>query len=136
MISGIHHVNILVPDGTLDQATEFYSDTLGLESAPVPELQKGTILWFNLTPDGSQQIHVNLGPNPELDSQRHACLRVSSLDELQTLQKRILAHQESGGPAAPMDVDRLGMCSGPTGEEYPRRFFARDFAGNRLEFSV
>lgn len=45
MISGIHHVNILVPDGTLDQATEFYSDTLGLESAPVPELQKGTILW-------------------------------------------------------------------------------------------
>jgi hypothetical protein len=29
-----------------------------------------------------------------------------------------------------------GKNSGAEGVEYPTRFFARDFAGNRLEFSV
>jgi hypothetical protein len=46
MISGIAHVNITIPKDTLDHAQEFYGTTLGLISAPVPELQKGTILWY------------------------------------------------------------------------------------------
>lgn len=46
MISGIAHINLTIPQGTLDQAEEFYGTTLGLTSAPVPELQKGTILWY------------------------------------------------------------------------------------------
>lgn len=45
MISGIAHVNLTVTPGTLEHAEEFYAKTLGLVSAPVPELQKGTILW-------------------------------------------------------------------------------------------
>jgi catechol 2,3-dioxygenase-like lactoylglutathione lyase family enzyme len=48
MISGITHVNLPIPEGTLDQAEEFYGTTLGLTSSPVPELQKGTILWYFL----------------------------------------------------------------------------------------
>lgn len=45
MISGIAHVNLTVTPGTLEHAEEFYVKTLGLVSAPVPELQKGSILW-------------------------------------------------------------------------------------------
>jgi hypothetical protein len=45
MISGIAHINLTIPEGTLGHALEFYGTTLGLVSAPVPELQKGTILW-------------------------------------------------------------------------------------------
>lgn len=46
MISGIAHINLPIPQGTLAQAEEFYGTTLGLTSSPVPELQKGTILWY------------------------------------------------------------------------------------------
>jgi hypothetical protein len=45
MITGIAHINLLVPEGTLDRAEAFYGKTLGLTSAPVPHLQKGTLLW-------------------------------------------------------------------------------------------
>jgi catechol 2,3-dioxygenase-like lactoylglutathione lyase family enzyme len=46
MISGIAHINLTIPQDTLEQAKEFYGTTLGLTSAPVPEAQKGTILWY------------------------------------------------------------------------------------------
>lgn len=45
MISGLAHVNLTVPAGTLDQANAFYGDTLGLTARPVPQLQKGTLAW-------------------------------------------------------------------------------------------
>ncbi|PWY91486.1 glyoxalase family protein [Aspergillus sclerotioniger CBS 115572] len=137
MITGLAHVNILVPEGTLDLAEDFYTNTLGLPSAPVPHLQKGTLMWFNLTPDGSQQIHVAFGKNRELDSRRHACLRVGSPEALVTLQQRIWEHHQRGGAAAPLHADQPGeQNSGAKGVEYPDRFFARDYAGNRLEFTL
>ena len=33
-------------------------------------------------------------------------------------------------------ADSLLVAVGAKGVEYPQRFFARDFAGNRLEFSL
>lgn len=45
MIIGIHHINLLVPEGTLDDAIEFYANTLGLTPTPVPHLQVGRIAW-------------------------------------------------------------------------------------------
>jgi 4-hydroxyphenylpyruvate dioxygenase-like putative hemolysin len=45
MITGLAHVNLLVPPGTLDQANEFYGQTLGLQPIPVPQLQKGKLAW-------------------------------------------------------------------------------------------
>jgi 4-hydroxyphenylpyruvate dioxygenase-like putative hemolysin len=45
MITGIAHVNLLVPAGTLDQAEEFYSGVLGFTRIPVPQLQRGTLAW-------------------------------------------------------------------------------------------
>jgi hypothetical protein len=55
---------------------------------------------------------------------------------LNTQQKRIIAHFEKGGEDAPLAVDQIGETSGPKTAEYPTRFFARDFSGNRLEFSL
>ena len=46
MISGIAHVNLLVPPGTLDQANAFYGETLGLSAREVPSLQKGSLAWY------------------------------------------------------------------------------------------
>lgn len=46
MISGIAHINLSIPRDTLEQAEEFYGTTLGLTPSPVPEFQKGTILWY------------------------------------------------------------------------------------------
>ncbi|TVY39867.1 hypothetical protein LOCC1_G004306, partial [Lachnellula occidentalis] len=134
MITGIAHVNILVPAGTLDRAEEFYAGTLGFTSIPVPELQKGSLKWFDIVP-GGQQIHVALGTN-EPKSPRHPCFKVESPDALLKLQTRIYEHAQSGKEAAPLEADKPGESSGNKGVEYPSRFFARDYAGNRLEFSL
>ena len=45
MLTGIAHVNLTVPAGTLHQAEAFYGDTLGMQSVPVPALQKNTLRW-------------------------------------------------------------------------------------------
>ncbi|KAL4891433.1 putative glyoxalase family protein [Aspergillus ambiguus] len=136
MITGIAHTNLLVPEGTLEAAYEFYVGTLGLTAIPVPELQRDTTAWFNITADGSQQIHIAFGAN-EADSPRHPCLRISSLEALQELRQRIWDHHVRGGAAAPMEADKPGEeISGETTAEYPTRFFARDYAGNRIEFSL
>lgn len=45
LITGIAHVNLLVPEGTLDQARAFYGKTLGFDIVPVPVLQKETLAW-------------------------------------------------------------------------------------------
>lgn len=45
MISGIAHINLLVPHGTLDEAEEFYSGVLGFTRVTVPALQKDRLAW-------------------------------------------------------------------------------------------
>ncbi|RMY08971.1 hypothetical protein D0867_08865 [Hortaea werneckii] len=153
MISGLAHVNILVPPGTLEQADQFYGETLGLKPREVPKLQKNSLRWFDIG-DSGQQVHVALGMN-ETKSSRHPCFKIESPDALLQLRQRIWEHFTSGGPAAPQEADRPGdkdsgrcprpMCcfvlgltdgAGAQGVEYPSRFFARDYAGNRLEFSL
>ncbi|KAJ5915519.1 hypothetical protein N7466_011452 [Penicillium verhagenii] len=111
MIQGIAHVNITVHPGTLDDAQEFYSSTLGLSPAPVPELQRGTILWFDIGSSG-QQIHVNEGPTDPTHT-RHPCFKLGSTEELETIKKGIHDHHVRGGPSAPMAADQPGaMDSG------------------------
>ncbi|KAI0407130.1 hypothetical protein F4802DRAFT_612215 [Xylaria palmicola] len=138
MITGLHHINLVVPPDTLDDAAAFYGTTLGLTSRPVPALQKGTLLWFDIGTSG-QQVHVAFG-QPEdfaFDSRRHPCFRVADGEQLLELQRKVHAHLERGGPGAPRTADRPGdENSGAQGAEYPQRFFARDYAGNRLEFTL
>ncbi|GAB1737289.1 hypothetical protein NU219Hw_g1215t3 [Hortaea werneckii] len=135
MISGLAHVNILVPPGTLEQADQFYGETLGLKPREVPKLQKNSLRWFDIG-DSGQQVHVALGTN-ETKSSRHPCFKIESPDALLQLRQRIWEHFTNGGAAAPQEADRPGdKDSGAQGVEYPSRFFARDYAGNRLEFSL
>ncbi|KAI9924276.1 hypothetical protein ASPWEDRAFT_42707 [Aspergillus wentii DTO 134E9] len=134
MISGIAHVNLLVPAGTLPEANKFYVETLGLIASPVPAAIKETTAWFNIGESG-QQIHIAFGNN-EHKSTRHPCLRVGSVDDLLKVQRRIYEHHLAGDSAAPQEADKPGESSGEKGVEFPSRFFARDYAGNRLEFSL
>ena len=48
MFAGLAHVNLTVPEGTLDLANEFYANTLGLTPRPVPALQKDTLAWYDI----------------------------------------------------------------------------------------
>ncbi|KAK3348237.1 hypothetical protein B0H65DRAFT_423107, partial [Neurospora tetraspora] len=135
-------VNILVPPSTLHHATLFYGTTLSLTSRPVPSLQAGTLAWFDISSSG-QQLHVAIG-RPDVDftpearqAKRHPCFRGENAEKLRELQERIWEHYKRGGEGAPMQCDEPGSVeSGAQGVEYPTRFFARDFAGNRLEFSL
>ncbi|KAJ5902281.1 hypothetical protein N7495_002809 [Penicillium taxi] len=135
MITGIAHVNLAVPPGTLDQAEEFYAGTLGLTSTPVPVAQEGTIKWFNIGSSG-QQIHISHGTTDPVH-RRHPCFHIPSREELEKLKQLVYDHHIRGGPAAPMESDKPGeVNSGAKGVEYRPRFFARDFSGNLLEFST
>lgn len=138
MITGIHHVNLVVPPSTLPAAEAFYGTTLGLTSRPVPAAQVDSLAWFDVGTSG-QQVHIAFGKAEDFSftSSRHPCFRVGSGEELLRLRQRIWEHFERGGEGAPQAADKPGEASsGSQGKEYPQRFFARDFAGNRLEFSV
>ncbi|KAL1900561.1 hypothetical protein Sste5346_002284 [Sporothrix stenoceras] len=142
-ITGIAHVNLVVPRDTLDAAHAFYGDTLGFTSVPVPALQRGSLAWFNIVDQpGSQQIHIAFGREFDFQgdataSSRHPCFQVPSQEALQALQQRVWAHHQAGTAGAPKACDQPGdESSGAKGVEYPTRFFARDYAGNRLEFSL
>ncbi|KAK3677154.1 hypothetical protein LTR78_002692 [Recurvomyces mirabilis] len=126
---------MLVPLGTMPHAKDFYTNTLGLTSRTVPAAQKDSLAWFDIGSSG-QQVHIAHGPEGEKSS-RHPCFRIESPEKLIELRQRIWEHYERGGEAAPREADKPGAVnSGSQGVEYPQRFFARDFAGNRLEFSL
>lgn len=92
----------------------------------------------------------------EPKSSRHPCFKLESPEALLELRQRIWDHHQNGGAAAPKEADKPGEADsgtlqtqklaahecayrdelGSKGVEYPQRFFARDYAGNRLEFSL
>ena len=84
MIAGIAHVNLIIPDGSLEQATEFYGSTLGLTPRKVPEGQRHRVAWFDIGSSG-QQVHIAYGPN-EKESPRHPCFKLESPEKLVELQ--------------------------------------------------
>ncbi|EXJ83406.1 hypothetical protein A1O1_07029 [Capronia coronata CBS 617.96] len=132
MITGLAHINLTVPQGTLSAATEFYGNTLGLTQRPVPSLQKDRLAWFDIIPseekkkakensnglDGShpsppyQQLHIAFGPAVEFlkenQSSRHPCFRLASPEALLELRQRIWDHFLRGGEGAPREADEPG----------------------------
>ena len=106
MISGLAHVNMLVPRGTLDQANSFYGDTLGLKSRSVPQHMVGNLAWFDIG-DSGQQIHIAFGTN-EPKSSRHPCFKLESPDALLKLRQRVWDHHVKGGESAPKEADEPG----------------------------
>ncbi len=112
MITGLAHVNLVVPQDTLAAAHAFYGDTLGLVSVPVPALQRGRLAWFNIA-DSGQQVHVAFGRPVDFDdhtakSARHPCFRIAEPEALLALQRRIWKHFEGGGDGAPRECDVPG----------------------------
>ncbi len=128
MISGIHHINLVVPPSTLSHATSFYAHTLGLTPRPVPAHRTATLAWFDIGSSG-QQVHIAFGTPQDFTgdySSRHVCFRVGSVEELSSLRERVWAHFQRGGEGAPVQADEPGEgSSGDQGVEYPTRFFAR-----------
>lgn len=129
-ITGIAHINLIVPEGSLPLAKEFYGGTLGLKPRPVPSKQQGTLAWFDIG-DSGQQVHIAFGP-VEVESRRHPCFQLPSPEALVALQRKIWDHYLRKDQSAPRQADEPGnVNSGSQGSEYPTRFFARDFAGKR-----
>ncbi|KAK5942822.1 hypothetical protein PMZ80_005388 [Knufia obscura] len=144
LISGLHHVNIQVPPQTLHIASQFYAGTLGLTQTPAPDSMKAHLAWFDMGSSG-QQIHITsqfhldqAQMKAQSESPRHLCFKILSEDKLDQLQERIWQLYKTGGESAPVHCDDPAQTAsgriGPKG--FPKRFFARDYAGNRLEFSL
>lgn len=143
-ISGLHHVNLLVPPHTLHLAQTFYADVLGLKPAIVPSCAKAHLAWFNIGNSG-QQIHITsqhylsqAQMKAQAESPRHPCFKIPTEEKLDMLQRVIWRLYEVGGEGAPVYCDEVGEDNAGQGAagEFPKRFFARDYAGNRLEFSL
>jgi hypothetical protein len=102
-------------------------------------------------------IKIHIAPErgthaPYPTSSRHPCFTLESADLLLELQQRIWDHHKEGSPSAALECDepgkadsgskvstlcpRASVLTSEQGVEYPTRFFARDFAGNRLEFAA
>ena len=113
----IQHVNIMVED--LAAADTFYSEVLGLERLPTPEL--GFPAQFYAFA-GDQELHVN-----QLDDGRperaHYCLRVDSFSEVF---RRMRDH-------GVLEIDTWGKVRRlPTGT---MQLFVRDPSGNLIELA-
>ncbi len=113
----IHHVNIMVDD--LAAADEFYSDVLGLERNPTPDL--GFPAQF-FAINAEQEIHVNelADVRPE---RAHFCVRVADFNE--TFRRAL----ELGI----IETDTWGRVRRLPGGAM--QLFVRDPAGNLIEIS-
>lgn len=107
MIVGLAHVNLIVPEGTMAQANEFYGDVLGLSPRPVPSLQKDSLAWFDIGSSG-QQVHVACRGTGETESPRHPCFKLGSPEELIDLQRKVFAHYERKTASSPRSADKPG----------------------------
>ena len=109
MIVGLAHVNLIVPSGTLEQANEFYAETLGLSARPVPSLQKDRLAWFDIGNSG-QQVHIAFGTE-EIQSPRHPCFKIESPEALLQLQRKVFEHYEKQTPSSPLTADKPGEAN-------------------------
>lgn len=109
----VAHVNLSVDD--VEAARRFYGEVLGFEAAPRPADAGRAGCWFSL---GSCELHVSLEPGADnAGSKRHVAFEV---EDLAAVRARLSSHGVPLEEARPIP----GM----------ERFFARDPAGNRLEF--
>lgn len=115
-ISGLHHVQICVPEGAEDAAREFYCGLLGLEEIAKPEALRGRGgLWLDL---GDRQLHI--GTEGEVDrsaTKAHVAYEVRGLGEWKD-------HLAAAGVRIEESVAIPGFD----------RFEFRDPFGNRVEF--
>ena len=129
LITGLAHINILVPAETLPLARAFYGETLGLTPRDVPSHRKHDLAWFDIGTSG-QQVHVALGPAKEALSSRHPCFKLGGPEELLELRRRVWEHFERKVEGGPMEADRPGAES--SGQYLPMHLIRRAHADTRL----
>jgi catechol 2,3-dioxygenase-like lactoylglutathione lyase family enzyme len=107
------HVNLSIDD--VEAARRFYGEVLSLEAAPRPADAGRPGCWFRL---GDAELHLSLESGADnASSKRHVAFETEALDRLRALLE-----------AANVPLEEARPITGV------RRFFARDPAGNRLEF--
>jgi catechol 2,3-dioxygenase-like lactoylglutathione lyase family enzyme len=115
VLSRVAHVNLSIDD--VEAARRFYGKLLGLEAAPRPDDAGRPGCWFRL---GPVELHLSIEAGADnARSKRHVAFEVADLDGLR-------AHLAAAGVPVEEGRPMPGV----------RRFFARDPAGNRLEFYV
>lgn len=139
LISNLDHINLQVPPHTLPLARLFYTTTLTLPETPSPAPY---LAWFTLG-SSAHTLHISaqyaLTPaqqKAQTESPRHLCFKIDSEEKLRALQERVWRHYEAGGPGAPVYCDEMDVVREKKADGFPVRFFARDYAGNRLEFTL
>ncbi len=115
MLSGIHHIQLAMPEGLEDQARAFYGRLLGLSEVekPAPLAARGGV-WFA---QGSLRVHLGIETPFHPATKAHPAFMVEQID---TLSDRLA----SAGVDVRWDTDLTGY----------RRFYAPDPFGNRIEF--
>jgi catechol 2,3-dioxygenase-like lactoylglutathione lyase family enzyme len=115
-VSRIHHVNVVIPVGTTEQAVAFYGRVLGLTHVPRPgedEPQSTSGAWFDVAP--RMQVHIS-----ERDGEPHPDAHFGIVvDDFDGVRQRL------AGAGAPW-TDQEPLFDG-------RRGFTRDPAGDRIE---
>ena len=116
----LQHVSLPVPGSAelLAEARRFYSDILGLEEIPRPDVFPGAGIWYAA---GDQELHLfsePTGVTANSQSRRHPCFEVDDMDGLR-------AHLDASGVTT---RDHDGEIPGRP------RFFALDPFENTLEF--
>ena len=115
LLRRVAHVNLSVDD--VEAARRFYGEILGLDPAPRPADAGRAGCWFRL---GAVELHVSLEAGADnARSKRHVAFEVADLEAARARLTQAGAQVEEARPIPGM-----------------RRFFARDPAGNRLEFYV
>lgn len=115
--TGIHHVQLALPEGAEAVARHSYGGVLGWTELPKPTyLAARGGLWYRV---GSQEFHLGIEPEFQPARKAHPAILVDDLDGL----RRRLTDE---GVQTVDDQPLPGY----------RRFYARDPFGNRLEFLV
>ncbi len=115
MITGLHHIQLAIPEGAEDEARDFYGGVLGLQEVNKPaDLQSRGGCWFR-----SSTVEVHLGVDPDFRpaTKAHPAFIVDSLDQVD---ERLA----EAGYEVDIDTQIDGFD----------RFYSADPFGNRLEF--
>jgi hypothetical protein len=107
---------VLVPPGTVGDATRYYGELVGLEPIERPDTMGGVGVWFRA---GMQELHISEHEPFVPAAKAHPAFELGP-DELDLLASRL----DAAGAEVRWD-DRLPGA---------RRFYSFDPAGNRVEF--
>ncbi len=114
VVSGIHHVQLAMPEGREDEAVAFYEGLLGIAHVPKPDaLAARGGCWFR---SGEAEVHLGVEPDFRPARKAHPGLLVLGLEEL-----------EGRLVAAGLDVTQDDLLPGF------RRSYVDDPFGNRIE---